>query len=215
MDQEKLQRTFVREEAYNVLRDWIVKGKLEPGQKLRDKDLAEQLGVSRTPIREALLRLEDEGFVQTKPNSSTLVCPIDFHNTINLYSIVWSLEGLALRQSFERITQAHIDLMAQANEKMGKALKAHDPFLAVEADTEFHSIYIHLSQNNELCEILSGIKQKLKRLELYYFENMKDGTHSYEEHSRIIEALKQKDLPLALDAIEQNWKNSFARMQPS
>lgn len=212
---EKIQRTFVREEAYLVLRDWIVQGKLEPSQKLRDKELAELLGVSRTPIREALLRLEDEGFVQTKPNSSTIVCPIDLHNTLNLYSIVWSLESLAMRQSFEFITCKHIELMNAANERLLQALKSDHAASAVESDDEFHSIYIQLSQNNELSQILFGIKQKLKRLELYYFEKVKDVIHSYEEHRQIIKALQQKDLLHALNAIELNWKASFSRIQPN
>lgn len=210
---EKIQRTFVRDEAYIVLRDWIVEGKLEPNQKLRDKDLAEQLGVSRTPIREALLRLEDEGFVQTKPNSSTTVSPMDLGNALNLYSIVWSLENLAITQSFEFISPKHIEQMVEANERLLKALKTKNAALAVEADKEFHLVYIELSQNNELSHILAGIKQKLKRLELYYFKEVKNVYSSYEEHLQIIKAIKKKDLTLALNAIEANWKASFSRIQ--
>jgi DNA-binding GntR family transcriptional regulator len=84
--QNKIQRTFVRQEAYVKLRNWILDGTLAPGEQLRDKELAKQLGVSRTPVREALLRLEDEGLVKTKPNSSTLVSSIDFHDAFHLYS---------------------------------------------------------------------------------------------------------------------------------
>ena len=80
---DKIERTFVRKEAYVKLRNWILDGTLAPGAKLRDKELAEQLGVSRTPIREALLRLEDEGFVKAKPNRSTHVSSIDFHNAFH------------------------------------------------------------------------------------------------------------------------------------
>src|SRR5262245_93883 len=98
--ESKIQRTSVRQEAYSKLRSWILDGTLPPGSQLRDKKLAEQLGVSRTPIREALLRLEDEGLVKTKPNSSTLVSSIDFHSAFHLYSIVWTLERLALSQAF-------------------------------------------------------------------------------------------------------------------
>lgn len=215
MESKKLQRIFVREEAYLVLRDWIVEGKLKSNQKLRDKELAEQLGVSRTPIREALLQLEREGFVQTKPNCSTTVSSIDFHDALNLYSIVWSLENLALKQSFEFITSEHIDLMIKANERLLQAIKSNDSVLAAESDNDFHSIYIQLSKNHELCQILSGIKQKLKRLELYYFGIAKSIHHSYEEHLHIIEALQQKDLVRALNAIELNWKASFSRIQPN
>jgi len=213
MHQDKLQRTFVREEAYLVLCNEIVEGRFEPGRKLRDKELAEQLGVSRTPIREALLRLEEEGLVQTKPNCSTVVCPIDFHSLLNLYSIAWSLENLALKQAFEKITDESVDLMTKANERLLQALKSNDSVAAVQADNDFHSIYIQLSQNEELCRILSGIKQKLKRLELYYFAQVKDGIHSYEEHVQIIEALKKRDMSLALKAVESNWQASLSRIQ--
>lgn len=210
---DKIQRTFVREEVYYVLRDKIVQGILEPNQKLRDKEIAEQLGVSRTPIREALLRLEDEGFVQTKPNSSTMVCPIDFHDSFNLYSIVWTLECLAMKQSFEFITSKHIKLMIEANERLLKALKSHDALSALEADNEFHSIYIQLSNNEELYRIISDIKLKLKRIDIYYFEEIKDIQLSYQEHLQIIKALKKKNLSQTLNAIELNWSASFSRIQ--
>ena len=90
---------------------------------VRDKELAEQLGVSRTPIREALLRLEDEGLVQTKPNRSTLVSSIDFHSAFHLYSIVWTLERLALTQAFGSITDLHIQSMIEANERFLQKMK--------------------------------------------------------------------------------------------
>lgn len=208
------QRTFVREEAYLLLRRWIVEGKLKPSQKLRDKELADELGISRTPIREALLRLESEGFVQTKPNCSTIVSPIDLYNNFNLYSITWSLESLALKQAFEFITSASVEAMTDANERLLKALKSQDPATAVEADTQFHFVFIELSQNRELCQILGDIKQKLKRIELYYFEKATDVSRSYNEHLQIVEAIKQKDLQLALNTVEANWKASFSRIQP-
>ncbi|MED0670694.1 GntR family transcriptional regulator [Aneurinibacillus aneurinilyticus] len=210
---EKLRRTFVREEAYIILRDWIIQGKLEPGQQLRDKELAEQLGVSRTPIREALLRLEDEGFVQTKPNRSTTVSPIDFHDTFHLYSIAWSLERLALEQAFEQINSQHLQMMVEINQKLKSALEEGDKLKALEADNEFHSMYIELSGNKELKRILLGVKQKLRRLELYYFDKATDVHLSCDEHTQMIEALEQKNLPLALNAVELNWKHGFSRIQ--
>src|SRR5271156_6273245 len=129
----KIHRTFIRQEAYQKLRNWILEGILAPGAQLRDKDLAEQLGVSRTPIREALLRLEDEGLVQTKPNRSTLVSSIDFHSAFHLYSIVGALEQLALRQSFPHITEEHIQDMTDANARFVKALGRKQCAVALEA----------------------------------------------------------------------------------
>lgn len=210
---EKIERTFVRQEAYLKIRNWILDGTLAPGAQLRDKELAEQLGVSRTPIREAILRLEDEGLVQTKPNRSTLVSTIDFHSAFHLYSIVWTLEKLALTQAFGSITDLHIQTMAEANERFLQKMKIRDRLAALDADHDFHSVYVKLSQNKELEKIISEIKQKLRRLDLYYFDKIRDAALSYEEHAQIIKALKDKDLSLALNAVENNWKNSFSRFK--
>lgn len=211
--ESKIQRTFVRQEAYVKLRNWILDGTLAPGSQLRDKELAEQLGVSRTPIREALLRLEDEGLIKTKPNSSTLVSAINFHNAFHLYSIVWTLECLALSQAFESMTDEHIKLMIDANERFLQKMESKDRLSALEADYDFHNIYIKLSQNHEIEKIISDIKAKLKRLDLYYFDKIKNAIFSYEEHKKIIEALTQRNLFLAMEAIENNWKNSFNRFE--
>lgn len=210
---QKIKRTFVREEAYLKIRQWILDGTLAPGMQLRDKELAEQLGVSRTPIREALLRLEDEGLIQTKPNRATLVSSIDFHSAFHLYSIVWTLERLALTQAFGSITDSHIQTMVEANEQFSKKMKIRDRLAALDADHDFHSIYVKLSQNRELEKMISEIKGKLKRLDLYYFDKVKDAALSYEEHKQIIEALQSKDLCLALNAVENNWKSSFYRFK--
>lgn len=212
-DIENLERVSVREKAYVLLRNWIVNGKLAPRQKLKDKELAEKLGVSRTPIREAFLRLEDEGLVQTKPSNSTQVTPIDFHNALNLYSIVWTLEGLALKQAFDLITNQNIQAMKTANEKFLYALQNNEPFLAVEADNEFHAIYIEASQNQDLRQMLSVVKQKISRIKIYYFNDVKDTLLSYQEHQAILEALQQKNLLKAVEAVELNWKASHLRIQ--
>lgn len=211
--EEKIQRTFVRQEAYLKIRNWILDGTLAPGAQVRDKELAEQLGVSRTPIREALLRLEDEGLVQTKPNRATLVSPIDFHSASHLYSIVWTLERLALTQAFGLITDFHIQAMIEANERFLQKMKDQDHIAALDADYDFHSIYVKLSENKELAKIISELKQKLKRLFFYYFDKIKDAELSYDEHNQIIKALKKKDLVLGLNAVEDNWKNCFSRFK--
>jgi DNA-binding GntR family transcriptional regulator len=211
--ESKIQRTFVRHEAYAKLRQWILDGTLAPGALLRDKELAEQLGVSRTPVREALLRLEDEGLVNTKPNRSTHVSSINFHNAFHLYSIVWTLERLALSQAFGSITDEHIQQMIEANERFLQKMKNKDRFSALEADYDFHTVYVKLSQNQELEKIVFEIKTKLKRLDLYYFDKIRNANLSYDEHKKIIEALTQKNLSLAMEAVENNWKNSFNRFE--
>lgn len=211
--ENKIQRTIVREEAYRKIRDWILDGTLPPGEKLRDKELAGQLGVSRTPIREALLRLEDEGLVQSKPNSSTRVSSIDFHSAFHLYSIVWTLEMLALGQAFGSITEDDLEQMERANEQFLEQMQAHNRLKALDADHAFHSVYVMRSDNEELIKIISEVKGKLKRLDLYYFDKIKNAALSYEEHLEILKALKRRDLGAALAAVENNWKSSFSRFE--
>lgn len=209
----KLQRTFVRDEAYHILRNWIVEGKLAPGCTLKDKDLAEQFGVSRTPIREALLRLENEGLVQSKPNCSTQVSPIDVHRAQQLYLLVGALECLALECAFEHICAEHISLMQMANQQLQEKLCENDPLGAVAADNEFHAVFIRLCQNEELVNILATLKFKIKRLEIYYFDAVHDVELSCLEHLHLIEAIQRKNKTEAVKAVELNWKASFARLR--
>lgn len=210
---QKIKRTSVREEAYMILRDWIVQGILKPGQQLRDKELAEQLGVSRTPIREALLRLEDEGFVETKPSRSTIVSPIQLEGVLNIYSIVWTLEKLAMEQAFDFIEEKHLIEMEAINHEVKKAIDEGNQIVAVQKDDDFHSIYINLSTNDELKRILLGLKQKLIRMELFYFNQVSDVHFSVDEHDQIIQALRNGNLTMVLKVIEKNWKASYYRIQ--
>ena len=94
--ESKLSRTLAREEVYCRLRAWIIDGRLRPGELLRDQDIAATVGVSRTPVREALRRLEDEGLVETALNRWTRVAPIDIGKAAEIYAIVEALELFAL-----------------------------------------------------------------------------------------------------------------------
>src|SRR5579862_8519687 len=96
----KLTRTLAREEVYGKLQGWVIDGTLAPSEVLHDARIAQLLGVSRTPVREALRRLEDEGFVQTALNRWTRVAPIDLVAALEVYSIIEVLEVFALEQAF-------------------------------------------------------------------------------------------------------------------
>ncbi len=209
----KLKRTFMKDEVFNMLRKRIVTGELEPGTKLRDLDLSEQLGISRTPIREALLRLENDGLVVTKANRWTLVSPIDLKEAESIYSIVWSLERLAMEQAFPNISSKDIKELEQLNENFNKTIKTEDIFSILQADNEFHNKIIQLSNNLELPKLLSSLKVRIQRIEIHYFSQIDAKNSSYKEHQEIIDAIKKLDLNRAIDAIKANWKNSLERIQ--
>ena len=210
-----LNRTFIRNEVYESLRQWIVCGDLEPGEKLKDKELAAQLGVSRTPVREALRKLEDEGLVETAANRWTKVAPIALKDAECIYPIIQKLEELALTLAFAKISAQHIQHMQNANNRLEAALKSNDSQAAMQADEKFHRVLIDAADNSELRNILEQLKTKYQRIEVAYFSDADLLLASFEEHQMLIEALKEKNLEAANKALASNWQASIERLRIS
>lgn len=210
-----LNRTFIRDEVYESLREWIVYGNLEPGEKLKDQELATQLGVSRTPVREALRKLEDEGLVKTAANRWTRVTLITQKDAECIYPIIQKLEELALTLAFPKISAQHIRQMENTNNKLKEALNSNDSRAAMQADEAFHQTFINAANNNELSTILKQLKAKYKRIELAYFSDADLLLASFEEHQMLITALKEKNLEAANKALASNWQASIERLKTS
>lgn len=205
----KINRIFMKDEAYNTLSYWIITGELEQNTKLNINDLSELLGISRTPVREALLRLEKDGLVLTKANSWTIVAPINLEEAYNIYSVIISLEELALRQAFPKIKKSNIKELENLNEELGKAFKKNDFFDVLQKDNHFHSKIIELSGNNEILPIIDSLKKRIQRMELYFFQNVQKKEKSYLEHKKILLALEEKNLEKSVETLKNNWKNSI------
>jgi DNA-binding GntR family transcriptional regulator len=207
----KLRRTLARDVAYSDLRDWILQGILVPGERLHDVELAQRLGVSRTPVREALQRLEDEGLVETSPNRWTRVAPLDPNDALNLYPIIWRLESLALELAIEHLDDAELDEMHRVNERLKEALHAGNAISASATDHEFHQIFVDRCANPALTAMLSDLKVKLRRIEIHYFGSLAS-LESVAEHAAVLSALEFGDFAGAAEAVEANWKNSQRRL---
>ncbi|MEM1255146.1 MAG: GntR family transcriptional regulator [Cyanobacteria bacterium P01_H01_bin.21] len=208
-----LSRTFIRDDVYVSLRDWIVSGELEPGEKLKDKELAAHLGVSRTPIREALRKLEDEGLVETAANRWTRVAPITLSDAENIYPIIQNLETLALTLAFSHLSAQPIQAMTTANSNLKTALKQNNPHAAMVADAAFHQTLTDTANNVELSAILKQLKSKYQRIELAYFSQADLLLASFEEHQVLISAIKANDLAAAQQALTSNWQGSIDRLR--
>ena len=209
----KRARSLAREEVYTQLSAWIIDGTLAPGEPLRDHDIAAQLGISRTPVREALRRLEDEGFVETALNRWTRVTPLLAARAAELYPVVEALEGLALRLAAPTFTSAALETLNTFDEQLQTALRAGDAFGAVEADTAFHNVWILKSGNGELQQTLGSLKRKLRRVEQAYFNAAASGQASLDEHEAIRHALRAGDFEGAVRAVQDNWQGSMERLQ--
>jgi DNA-binding GntR family transcriptional regulator len=217
----KLEKSLMRDDVYSRLRDWIVTGTLEPEEKLRDADLAGQLGISRTPVREALRRLEDEGLIETKQNAWTRVAPVTHELAARIYPILQVLEPLALERALPRMTRADIKTMRRLNGLVRQALKRGDAKAAALNDTALHEALTGLSTfegqnaNPELSNIIATLKTNHIRLEITYWRGGPAALESVLEHERIIQALEQTlnshDSAPARLAFEAHWQTALER----
>lgn len=209
----KRARSLARDEVYHQLSAWIIDGTLQPEEALRDQDIAGQLGVSRTPVREALRRLEDEGFVETALNRWTRVAPLRAAHAAELYPVVETLEVLALRLAAPVLADQNLAVLHDLDMQLQHALRVGDARAAVDADTAFHTFWISQSGNGELQVTLRGLKRKLRRVELAYFNAAASSQASLDEHGAIREALRARDTEQAVQALRANWRGSLKRLQ--
>lgn len=194
----------LRDYAYRELRDAIVSGELAPGERLRDAELEAWLGVSRTPIREAIARLEMAGLVQTRRAKQTVVAPLDIRSALAAQRIAAALHELAVRDAVPQLTEADLVAMREANEHFAAALHAEDVDAAVRADDAFHDVAVRASANPLLPGLLEQVTPLLRRLERSRFESLA-GRGSVDDHDRIIE-LCARGLPEeAGTAARENW----------
>jgi DNA-binding GntR family transcriptional regulator len=209
---QKFKRPLAREEVYTTLQTWIVEGVYQPGETIRDQDLADALGVSRTPVREALQRLQDEGFVETATNRWTRVATLDLDEVKHLYPIIWTLEMLAISLAQHQLTTRDLESMREANDRLREALMNKDAIAASKADYDFHQVFIQKSDNPDLMRILHEVKIRLRWLEVVYFRELIVALQSLKEHQAILDALEEELYELAAHAIKTNWEESLKRV---
>ncbi len=206
-------RSFMREEVYNTLLSWIMNGTLRPGEKLLDKELAENMGVSRTPVREALRRLEDKDLVESAANRWTRVSEISIKEPEMIYPLIWSIEGLAVSLAINHFREQDFQKMRRANRTLAAALDHADPIEASLADIQFHDVYIQRAGNPHIAAILSDLKIKCRRVEVTYFDGSACSKQSLTEHEGILDALACGDVAQAQATIKANWQNSLDRLK--
>lgn len=204
---QKVESASLREQVYSALRDAIVSGDLAPGARLRDQELAERLGVSRTPVREALQRLEDEGLVETSPRASTRVAPLDAQAARDAFPVVAALHALAVRHGVLRLTPRDITRMRAANERLARLIASPDPdavLQAIQADDDFHAVALDAAGNPEILSALKRVMPKVRRLEYAQFGSLA-GRKSVQQHEAILTACERGEAEAAAALVEENW----------
>ncbi|HET8591439.1 MAG TPA: GntR family transcriptional regulator [Nakamurella sp.] len=195
--------------AYDTIKDWIINGPLEAGELLRDTEIAGMLGVSRTPVREALIRLSQEGLVTIAAGRRTKVAELDFSRAADLYAIGSALDSFAAETAAGQITDAQLDRI----ESILQAMAATDDRERLEQlDQDFHRVYYAVTGNAVLVEYLDRIDMETKRIERVAFGNPVIRTAAHGEHARILDALRTGDPEAARSAAAANWRNSWQRI---
>ncbi|RSD14894.1 GntR family transcriptional regulator [Amycolatopsis eburnea] len=200
----KVTRPLLRDEAYDRIRQAIVDGTLPPGTPLRDGDLAEQLGLSKAPVREALRRLADDGLAESKPQSYTRVSDVMSRDVIDARQIVRVLHEFAVREAAPRCRPADVADMRAANDRFAKAIEAGDVKAAVDADDELHAIPVRLAGNAAVAATLDRYTPLLRRLEHARFSSA-SAWNSVLRHTKLIDALEAHDTATAVSVIATIW----------
>lgn len=197
-------RQTLREQVYATLLDAIVRGALPPDSRLRDGDLAAELHVSRTPVREALQRLEDEGLVQTAPGSQTRVTPLRESDAREAVPVVAALHALAARHALPLLAAGDFAHLRDANSAFAGALERGQTSAALEADDAFHAVFVARAGNGELRRSLQRLLPRVRRLELARFSALA-GRESVAQHDAIIAAAMSGESRRTGELVEDNW----------
>ncbi|GGO91124.1 GntR family transcriptional regulator [Wenjunlia tyrosinilytica] len=198
-------RSLLRENAYRAIRDAIVDGTLAPGERLNDTDLVNWLGVSRTPVREALTRLEHAGLVHTKPGRYTIVSPLDIRAARAAQSVTAAMHEVAVREALPNLSTAELDAMREANRRFADALRRNDVDAAIAADDDFHGVPVTASANQAVRTVLEQFTPVLRRVERLRFSSL-GGRSSVAQHERIIALCEAGDVEGAVAATRANWQ---------
>lgn len=198
-------RTLLRERAYTSIRDAIVAGELEPGAVVRDAELAERLGLSRAPVREAFARLVDEGLLESKPQSYTRVTPLVASDVRDAAAVVGAMHELVTRVAVPRLRDADLDVMRAANERFAAAVSAGDVDGALRADDELHDVLVRVSGNRAAAATVARYTPLIRRLERRRFGEG-GNCRSAGLHERLIEACADRDADEAVRVTAEIWR---------
>jgi len=202
-DMSKPVRKTAKLHAYHQLLNWIIDGTLQPEEKLNDIELAQALGVSRTPIRESLQLLESQGFVTMQPGRATQVTPVQKDDINHLLPPLASLQALATELAAPHMTDEIIAELESTNQQFADALKAKSFTEALKIDEQFHQLIIDTANNPYISQIVEMLQAHVRRL--FYSEKIILRESSIETHAKLIALYKAKQTEELASLMTDNW----------
>ena len=195
----------LRDVVFNTLRQAILKGELKPGERLMEIQLANKLGVSRTPVREAIRKLELEGLVLMIPRKGAEITRQDMEDVLEVRT---ALEELAVKDACDHITDAQLSELKKASNEFKKALlEGKDLVTCADADMHFHDVILSATNNRRLIQMLNNLSEQMYRYRMEYLKDERTHKTLIEEHDAIRRALKKHDKVKAGAAIRVHIDN--------
>lgn len=192
------------EVVFEYLRNAILAGELKPGERLMEVTLAEQLGVSRTPVREAIRKLEKESFVIMIPRKGAYVADLTKKDIMEVLEIRKELEGFAAALAAERMALSEKEALGKVVERFNESLISMDKKSMIECDNEFHSLIFEATKNQRLINIIYDLHDQFQRFRLIYFNEFNNYKEIQASHNRIFDAIIKKDVKGARSEAESH-----------
>ena len=202
----------LRDVVFNTLRRAILRGELVPGQRLMEIRLADQMGVSRTPVREAIRKLELEGLVVMVPRKGAEVAHISGKNLRDVLEVRRALEELAGELACERMSAEDFKKLEQANHKFASVLDSDDSTVLGQADEEFHGLIYQATDNDRLVQMVNHLREQMYRYRIEHLKNKSQRTILLQEHQDIMRALAARDVEAVRRAIRAHINKQEAQI---
>jgi DNA-binding GntR family transcriptional regulator len=198
-----IKRETLRTRVRTLLRDHLLEGQLPPASRINESEVAARFGVSRTPLREALLGLEKEGLLDHAAGRGFFVRPLSVEEARDIYPVLWTLESLAL-QLRGIPTAAELLRLRTINTRLEARLSK--PREALTLDTEWHRTLLRPCHNKRLLLIIRDLKRAAYRYEHAFMQHSNRVIGSVDQHRQIMDALERRDMDHAVEMLKENWR---------
>lgn len=197
----------LRDVVFNTLRKAILKGELKPGERLMEIALAEKLGVSRTPVREAMRKLELEGLVVMIPRRGAQVANITEKDLNDVLEVRIALENLSIEKACARMNEEQFAELKAAADNFKNTMEGGNLVKLAEADEAFHEVIYRSSDNKRLNQVLSNLREQIYRYRVEYLKEEETRNQLVREHGELYEAIRSRDVVRAQEISYNHIEN--------
>lgn len=197
----------LRDVVFNTLRQGILTGILKPGERLMEIHLAQKLGVSRTPIREAIRMLELEGLVTMVPRKGAIVAMISKQDLSDVLEVRKALDCLATELACQRISDEQKELLQNVAREFERSVASKNVMKIAESDVKFHDVILQASGNKRLIQLMNNLAERIYRYRLEYIKDEGNHPKLLEEHAEIVKYVLANDFSAAVEATKRHIDN--------